>query len=502
MSARIWKPSENYYPALRKSVADQGLYRPNFWRSVIEVTAGIMAFFACIALAALSGNWFVTVILAVLAGFAALQLGYVMHDAGHRQCSQKKAVNDRIGFLATAIIGIPFYIWIEAHNSHHNNPNHEEEDPDISLPLIAFDEHQVHEAKRSAYRTLIAHQLWFYLPLLTIIPFSKRYVGLMELIMERKKTKEVVADIFFNAIWHVWYPLLLVLLLGPLPALVFFLVQQGALGFFFGMVFAPNHKGMPMIEKNMELDFMTRQVVTSRNFRSNAFIDFLFGGLNYQIEHHLYPNMPRHNLPKAKVITEQYCKQHGIPYHETSLFGSYYEIYLALRNVSLHAKALQQPKQDLREQVLAAIEELREDLQVTEPRDEVIRESGRLIDKRLNEIESDLMQSPDAHLETIGEWRHELHEISAEVMDWIHDEVSDFMESAQRELTQMVAMLPPQKVAAVRFAHEQNIKKLQSMQQSMRRRRIRKRAKLEKRRQEVRKTLESARRKLKLLASA
>jgi fatty acid desaturase len=113
------------------------------------------------------------------------------------------------------------------------------------------------------------------------------------------------------------------LVLSPLKALAFVAVHQGLLGLYLGSVFAPNHKGMPILSKDDDSDFLRRQVLTARNVRGGRLIDLLLGGLNYQIEHHLFPNMPRPSLRRAQPVIRAYCLGHGLPYVETSLIDSY-----------------------------------------------------------------------------------------------------------------------------------------------------------------------------------
>jgi fatty acid desaturase len=84
--------------------------------------------------------------------------------------------------------------------------------------------------------------------------------------------------------------------LSPLQAVVFLVVQQGLFGVYMGSSFAPNHKGMPVVGQDEKVDFLRRQVLTSRNIRGSLLTDFALGGLNYQIEHHLFPSMPRPSL--------------------------------------------------------------------------------------------------------------------------------------------------------------------------------------------------------------
>ena len=113
------------------------------------------------------------------------------------------------------------------------------------------------------------------------------------------------------------------LVMSPLTALAFVAIHQAVWGVYMGCSFAPNHKGMPVIGADENIDFLRRQVLTSRNVRGGWCTDLLLGGLNYQIEHHLFPNMPRASLRRAQHIVRDYCTEQGVPYCETSLLGSY-----------------------------------------------------------------------------------------------------------------------------------------------------------------------------------
>jgi fatty acid desaturase len=113
------------------------------------------------------------------------------------------------------------------------------------------------------------------------------------------------------------------LVLTPLQALAFVAVHQGLLGLYLGSVFAPNHKGMPILSKDDDSDFLRRQVLTARNVRGGRLTDLLLGGLNYQIEHHLFPSMPRPSLRRAQPLVRAHCHSYGLPYVETGLIESY-----------------------------------------------------------------------------------------------------------------------------------------------------------------------------------
>ena len=125
--------------------------------------------------------------------------------------------------------------------------------------------------------------------------------------------------------------------LGLGPAVLFIVVHQLAFGLYFSSVIASNHKGMPFWDEDRPFDFLRQQVLTSRNVMSHPLTDFWYGGLNYQIEHHLFPNMPRNNLRAARVIVRSFCQERGITYYETGLRQSFVEVVQSLRAVSATA---------------------------------------------------------------------------------------------------------------------------------------------------------------------
>ena len=137
------------------------------------------------------------------------------------------------------------------------------------------------------------------------------------------------------------FALFLIPLFALLPigmAFAFLGVQLAVFGVYMGASFAPNHKGMPVIAASAKLDFFSKQVRTSRNIRGGWWATWLMGGLNYQIEHHLFPSMPRPHLARARIIVQDYCARHANPYTETSLIASYRIVIRYLNRVGLGAR--------------------------------------------------------------------------------------------------------------------------------------------------------------------
>jgi fatty acid desaturase len=99
--------------------------------------------------------------------------------------------------------------------------------------------------------------------------------------------------------------------------------------------FAPNHIGMPQIAHDQKVDYLRRQVLTSRNITGGPFVDFLMGGLNHQIEHHLFPSLPSANLRQARVMIRDYCLEKDLPYTERSLPVAMADVIRSVHRIGL-----------------------------------------------------------------------------------------------------------------------------------------------------------------------
>jgi fatty acid desaturase len=154
-------------------------------------------------------------------------------------------------------------------------------------------------------------------------------------VLSREPLRHRAVEISFLALRIGGYLALVFLVLSPGIAAVFLAVQLGLFGVYMGLSFAPNHKGMPMVPASVKLDFLRRQVLMSRNIRGSRLLDVAMGGLNYQIEHHLFPSMPRPHLRRASSTIKEYCREHGVRYTETGLFESYRIVTRYINRVGL-----------------------------------------------------------------------------------------------------------------------------------------------------------------------
>jgi fatty acid desaturase len=262
-------------------------------------------------------RWACAVLLAVAFG----RVGHMMHDIGHGQVFETRRPNAIAGvFFGNLLLGISTEWWQTNHNRHHDRPNQVGFDPDISYPVIAFTEDQAHGSAGLA-RWIVTHQMYLLPAAMGLIPLSMRKDSLR--FVRNGLSMAPRRESISLALHYAWFVGGAVWLFGTVDALLLLMLNQFAFGIVLASMFAPNHKGMPMIGKDQKLGFLERQLLTSRNVSGGRFVGLWYGGLNCQIEHHLFPSMPCNNLPKAREITRAFCREHGLPYVETSSMESY-----------------------------------------------------------------------------------------------------------------------------------------------------------------------------------
>jgi fatty acid desaturase len=309
------------YAELSRRIRQAGLLdrRPTYYGLKIGLNTALLAA-GWIAFFQLGDSWYQLIIAAWLA-VAFTQIAFVGHDAGHRQIFRTRRPNDLVGLVhANLLLGVSYGWWVGKHNRHHSHPNHAERDPDIAIGAVAFTADQA-RARRGLARVMARYQAGLFFPLLLLEAMHLHSASVRALLRGPVRFKRLEALLLLA---HVaGYLTAVLLVLSPWRALVFVIVQQGALGLYLGCAFAPNHKGMPVLTERDELDFLRRQVLTSRNVRGGRVVDLVLGGLNYQIEHHLFPSLPRPSLRRAQPLVRAFCLEHGLPYCQSTLLASY-----------------------------------------------------------------------------------------------------------------------------------------------------------------------------------
>jgi fatty acid desaturase len=294
----------------------------------LMVTGGWAAFIL------IGSSWW-NLLTGVFLAVAFTQLALVAHDLAHRQVFRTKRPSEIAGRLAGNIgVGMSYGWWMDKHTRHHNNPNHDDLDPDVAPEVLIWATESA-LGRRGLAAFITRHQAGLFFPLLTLLGIDLKVSSIKAL--RAGVVKRRVLESVLLAVHAVVYLGTVFIVLSPLQAVAFIVVHQALFGVYLGMTFAPNHKGMP--HPTGDEDYLRKQVLTSRNVRGGWFVDVALGGLNYQIEHHLFPGMPTPNLRKVQPMVRDYCAEIGVPYEETGLIESYRQALRHLHEVGAPLRA-------------------------------------------------------------------------------------------------------------------------------------------------------------------
>jgi fatty acid desaturase len=317
------QPRSGDFAALSREVRRAGLLDRRRVYYVVRMVLNLVVFAAgWVAFVAIGDSWW-QLFTAVFFAVMSTQLAFIGHDAGHKQIFRGRRGNDAVGYLHGGLVGLSYDWWVGKHTRHHANPNHEDDDPDLDIPALAFTRDQARN-KQGFVRWMAKHQAALFFPLLLLEGLNLHWSSIKHVWRgggDDSRVRGLEAALLIAHL--IAYLTAVFTVLSPLTGLAFIAVHQGLWGVYMGCSFAPNHKGMPTLPPGHQLDYLRKQVLTSRNVSGGRWVDFVLGGLNYQIEHHLFPTMPRPNLRRAQEIVQDFCDRHRIDYTQCGLLRSY-----------------------------------------------------------------------------------------------------------------------------------------------------------------------------------
>jgi fatty acid desaturase len=326
------------YSGLLHTVRDAGLLRRRRGFYIVLFGVLMVALGGVVTGFVLLGHSWYQLILAGVLGLILTQIAFLAHEASHRQVFTSGKANDFVGrTLGNLFVGISYSWWMNKHSRHHGNPNVIGKDPDIARDTVSFTEEDAARA-RGLYALFTRRQGYLFFPILIFEGLNLHIHG-FRTVFGRSKVEKRPMEIAMLVSRVGLYVGVIFLFLPPGMAGAFIGVQLAVFGVYMGASFAPNHVGMPLLPHDAKVDFLRRQVLTSRNVSGGWFIRYFMGGLNYQVEHHLFPNMPRPALAQARAIAREYCASHDITYTETNLIEAYAIVVTYLNTVGLAAGA-------------------------------------------------------------------------------------------------------------------------------------------------------------------
>lgn len=261
---------------------------------------------------------------------AQAQSGWSQHDYGHLSVFKSRRLNYYAQiFIMNVVKGASTDWWNFRHYNHHAKPNVLNLDPDVALaPILLVGKTMPEEygtQKRKLFPYLNQHKYFFFIlpPFLLPIYFN---FEMPYFIIKRKRWQEL----FWMAMFWIRWQIMFSPMLGFLGVFFLYLFVRFVESHWFFWATQMSHIPMP-IDYDQKHDWVTSQVTASCNVEQSWFNDWWSGHLNFQIEHHLFPTMPRHNYWKVAPLVKSLCKKHNLEYQNKHLWTALVDIVKSLK---------------------------------------------------------------------------------------------------------------------------------------------------------------------------
>lgn len=360
---------EQAYRKLRMQLIQMGMFESSKLYYLYKCSFNLAMLATAMAMVYYSENTLMHIGSALLLGLFWQQCGWLAHDFLHHQVFENRTYGDYAGLIIGNLWqGFSVQWWKNKHNGHHAVPNlhnstadSQDGDPDIdTMPVLAWSLKQaqsfreLNKGKDTTFvKYAIKYQAFTYFPILLLARLSwlnesfKTAFRLgastenARVEMERKGLSYPIAEKVLLILFHSWN-LALSSGFGQWSlaySMFYYITATCSSGLFLALVFGLGHNGMATYDAETRPDFWKLQVTTTRNIIGGHgipqfFVDWLCGGLQYQVDHHLFPMMPRHNLAKCHGLVSSFCKEWGVTYHEADLVDGTKEVLHSLAKVS------------------------------------------------------------------------------------------------------------------------------------------------------------------------
>ncbi|EMP32026.1 Fatty acid desaturase 2, partial [Chelonia mydas] len=314
------------FRALRKTAEDMNLFKadPLFFSLYLGHII-MMEALAWLLVSYYGTGWITTFILSCILATSQAQAGWLQHDFGHLSVFKKSIWNHIVHkFVIGHLKGASANWWNHRHFQHHAKPNIFKKDPDVNMLhiFVLGDSQPVEYGKKKLKYLPYNHQHeYFFLvfpPLLIPVYFQ------MQIIMTMIR-RRFWADLAWAFSYYMRYFIMYIPFYGVLGSLFLLTFVRFLESHWFVWVTQMNH--IPMeIDCEKHRDWLSAQLAATCNIEQSFFNDWFTGHLNFQIEHHLFPMMPRHNYCKIAPLVKSLCTKYGVHYEEKSLGKAFIDI--------------------------------------------------------------------------------------------------------------------------------------------------------------------------------
>jgi fatty acid desaturase len=321
--------SDRLHRMLIAELASAGCFRPATLRCAAYGTFIVACYAAGYAALLTEPHLAVRALAIAAVAFISVHAGFLAHEAGHGAITRDRRIADLVGqVFHTLLTGLSYSYFQHIHRRHHPHCNDRGRDPDMQSEFVSMYRESA-LSKAGLGKLISRHQAVLVWVLIGLQGLTLKIDGLRYVLRNPRSTR---MDQLFLLL-HVALWCAPVLLLGLQGAVLNYSLMTMLIGFYVGTIFVVNHVGTQVIEPDEPISFFRQELSVTRNLGASRLHDFVFGGVNNHIEHHLFPSMPTARLRRARRITREFCLRHAIPYREMSWLD-------AAREVTRHFKAM------------------------------------------------------------------------------------------------------------------------------------------------------------------
>ena len=331
------------YRQLKFDLAEAGCFEPTRRQHFFEAMMVIALYAAGYTILLQDPHIALRMLALAIVAFACVRSGIIAHEVGHGSLTQNKKRRILYGhFFMTFLTAVGFGHWQDIHNRHHPHTNSSIKDPDIESCIFSL--HAQSASEKSQFGKLVTkYQAYLLWPLVSLQGFTLKIDSFRFMFRTSKPVHADWAAMACHAVLWFGIP---IMVLGVGHALTNYAIMTWFLGPYLGTIFLFNHIGTKVVEPDDDISFLHRQILTTRNLGSSRLSDFIFGGMNNHIEHHLFPRIPKARLRQARPIVKDFCKQENIPYREVGWWSACVELFRYLQGISAAAVTPPDPERD------------------------------------------------------------------------------------------------------------------------------------------------------------
>lgn len=342
------------YRRLVYEFSKMGLFEKKGHGVFVTLCAMAVMFSACIYGVLGSDSTSVHLASGALMGLFWIQSGWIGHDSGHYQVMMNRRLNRFVQVLSgNCLAGISIAWWKWNHNAHHIACNSLDFDPDLQhMPVFAVSSKLFSSLTSYFYerkmnfdcvsRFLVSYQHWTFYPVMCVARLNL-FAQSWSLLLSKRRVPYRAQEILGLLVFWIWYPLLVSCLPNWWERVMFVVLSFSFTGIQH-VQFCLNHFSSSVyVGPPSGNDWFEKQTHGTLDISCSSWMDWFHGGLQFQIEHHLFPRLPRNQLRNVSPFVQELCKKHNLPYDCASFWKANVLTLTTLRTAALQARDLANP---------------------------------------------------------------------------------------------------------------------------------------------------------------